>query len=59
MSACIGSVARGVAAVPGVAGVEVDLADGLVQVRWGPGFAGLSAVYDAIDDAGYSVVRDG
>jgi copper chaperone CopZ len=58
-AACIGSVARGVAAVPGVAGVEVDLADGLVQVRWGPGFAGLSAVYDAIDDAGYSVVRDG
>lgn len=58
-AACIGSVARSVSAVPGVAGVEVDLSDGLVQVRWGPGFAGLPAVYDAIADAGYTVVRDG
>jgi copper chaperone CopZ len=50
---CVDAVSREVAAVPGVTGVEVDLATGRVEVS-GEGFTD-EAVAAAVDEAGYEL----
>jgi copper chaperone CopZ len=50
---CVDAVSREVAAVPGVTGVEVDLATGRVEVS-GEGFTD-EAVAAAVDQAGYEL----
>jgi copper chaperone CopZ len=50
---CVRAVTAEVSAVPGVAGVDVDLAAGAVRVT-GDGVS-EDAVRDAIDEAGYAV----
>jgi len=60
---CVSSVTEEVGAVPGVTGVKVDLATGLVTVEGadpvdGPvvGTADGTAITAAIEEAGYEVV---
>jgi copper chaperone len=52
---CVRSVTEEVGAVPGVEGVEVDLASGRMVVR-GDGVDD-AAVRAAVDEAGYAVVE--
>jgi copper chaperone len=52
---CVSKVRRRLLALPGVGTVEVDLASGLVTLRWGEAFAGLDEVHQAILDLGYEV----
>jgi copper chaperone len=52
---CVMSVTEEVQRVPGVASVDIDLESGRVVVR-GDAFSD-EAVRDAVDDAGYEVVR--
>ena len=52
--ACVDKVQRGVAAVPGVGVVAVDLADGSVTLRWRDGFPGIERVREVIADLGYT-----
>lgn len=49
---CVSSVTEEVSEVPGVTGVEVDLASGSMVVT---GDAEASAVRAAVEEAGYSV----
>lgn len=51
---CVGAVTRALEAVPGVTGVQVDLADGLVRVQ---GKADPVTLSQAVRDAGYGVVE--
>ena len=51
---CALSVTEEVSQVPGVTGIDVDVAAGRVLVR-GEGFSD-DAVRDAVDEAGYDVV---
>jgi copper chaperone CopZ len=48
---CVSSAARALEAVPGVTGVQVDLASGLAQVE---GSAAAAALVAAVQGAGYS-----
>lgn len=50
---CVSSVKEEVGAVPGVTGVEVDLASGRVDVSGGP--LDDAAVRAAVEEAGYQV----
>ncbi|MEU0564609.1 heavy-metal-associated domain-containing protein [Nonomuraea sp. NPDC005983] len=52
---CVSSVTEEVGQVPGVAGVEVDLATGLVTVT-GEGALDDAAIAAAVEEAGYEVV---
>jgi copper chaperone len=52
---CVGKISRGVGGLAGVQAVEVDLASGLVQLRWGAGFPGMDAVRERILELGYDV----
>ncbi|WP_319457151.1 MULTISPECIES: cation transporter [unclassified Mycobacterium] len=49
---CVAAITSAVSALPGVTGVDVDLADGAVHVS---GTADDAAVAAAIEDAGYDV----
>jgi copper chaperone len=51
---CARSVTEEVEQVPGVAGVEVDLQGGRVDVR-GDGFSD-EAIFEAVEEAGYEVL---
>ncbi|MDX6744004.1 heavy-metal-associated domain-containing protein [Actinocorallia sp. A-T 12471] len=53
---CVSSVREEVAEVPGVTGVEVDLARGLLTVT-GDGPVDAAAVGAAVAEAGYAVVE--
>ncbi|MFZ5479270.1 MAG: heavy-metal-associated domain-containing protein [Myxococcota bacterium] len=55
--ACVGKVRRKVGELAGVQEVDVDLANGRVQVRWGEGFGGLEVVRERIVRLGYEVVE--
>ena len=50
---CVRSVTEEVSEVPGVAGVEVDLASGRLVVE---GDAPVDAIRAAVDEAGYALV---
>jgi copper chaperone len=49
---CVASITTAVTALPGVTGVDVDLAAGAVRVDGTPDAAAVTA---AIEDAGYDV----
>ena len=49
---CVTAITSAVTSLPGVAGVDVDLAAGVVRVDGNPD---ASAVSSAIEDAGYDV----
>lgn len=53
---CVNSVKNLVGALPGVAGVEVDLASGRVTVAHDPALASREAISSAIVDGGYQVL---
>jgi copper chaperone len=53
---CVNSVKRLVSALPGVSGVEVDLASGKVAVSHDPGQTGAQAIRAAIEGGGYQVI---
>ncbi|MER5324676.1 heavy-metal-associated domain-containing protein [Streptosporangium roseum] len=52
---CVSSVKEEVGGVPGVTGVEVDLATGLLTVD-GEGPVDTAAIVAAVEEAGYGVV---
>jgi len=53
---CVASVTEEVSAVPGVTGVQVDLASGRVEVT-ADGALDDEAVVAAVEEAGYEVTR--
>lgn len=55
---CVSAVTSEVSQVPGVTGVEVDLASGAVTVT-SDGPLDRAAVAAAVDEAGYAVVESG
>jgi len=52
---CVNSVRNLVSALPGVAGVQVDLASGRVEVIHDPALADAPAIRQAIEGGGYQV----
>lgn len=54
---CVSSVKRLVSALPGVAGVEVDLASGQVAVRHDVAQTGADGIRAAIESGGYQVIN--
>jgi copper chaperone len=52
---CVNSVKNLLAAVPGVSGVEVDLASGRVTVAHPAGATAVAALKQAVLDGGYGV----
>lgn len=55
---CSQTVESAVSKVPGVVSVDANFATDEAQVRYNPAVADRDDVYDAIEDAGYSPVRD-
>lgn len=53
---CVAAVTREVTAIPGVTGVDVDLAAGTVTTRSDASLE-LAAVRAAVDEAGYDLVE--
>lgn len=53
-AACALTVERSVMKVPGVKQVNVSAASGTARVQWQPGVAKLSAIAQAVNDAGYT-----
>lgn len=53
--ACVRSVTKALARVPGIARVDVDLLTGNIRIAHGDGFPGLPTVHQAIDLAGYDL----
>lgn len=53
---CVNAVTEEVSALPGVEEVQINLTDGLVNVRSGQALD-FSAVDAAVDEAGYKLVR--
>jgi copper ion binding protein len=51
---CVNAVSTEIGKLPGVAGVQVDLASGLVTVRSAAALD-QAAVADAVDEAGYQL----
>jgi copper chaperone len=52
---CVNSVKQLVSALPGIAGVEVDLASGRVDVTHDPAQSDRQAICEAIINGGYGV----
>lgn len=52
---CVNSVKNLVSALPGVTGVQVDLASGRVEVSHDPARADAQAIRQAIEGGGYQV----
>lgn len=53
---CERAVKQALGEVPGVEDVQVSLAEGKVDVAYDPAQAGLPALKEAIEEAGYDVV---
>jgi copper chaperone len=51
---CVATITSAVSALPGVTGVDVDLAGGVVRVDGTPDVTAVGAV---IDDAGYELAQ--
>jgi copper chaperone len=51
---CVAAITSAVSGLPGVTGVDVDLADGVVRIDGTPEPTVVSA---AVEDAGYDVAR--
>jgi copper chaperone len=52
---CVNSVKNLVGALPGIDGVDIDLASGRVEVRHDPAQADAAAIRAAIEDGGYGI----
>jgi copper chaperone len=52
---CVNSVKNLVGALPGIAGIEIDLASGRVEVKHDPAQADAAAIRSAIEDGGYGI----
>ncbi len=52
---CVSSVKRALAAIDGVEGTDVNLANGEVKVTYDPARVGVSSLRDAMRGAGYEV----
>jgi Cu+-exporting ATPase len=55
---CSQTVESAVSKVSGVVSVDANFATDEAQVRYNPAVADREAIYDAIEDAGYSPIRD-
>ncbi len=53
---CVASVRNLLTALPGVAGVEVDLANGRVEIEHDPARVDPAAIRQAIEAGGYQVL---
>jgi copper chaperone len=54
---CVMAIKRSVSKVPGVGGVDIDLAKKTVSATFDPALAGPDQVKKAIEAAGYRVVE--
>lgn len=52
---CVNSVKNLVGALPGIDGIDIDLASGRVEVRHDPAQADAAAIRAAIEDGGYGI----
>ena len=52
---CVRAVTNAVSALPGIAGVSVDLASGTVEVNYDPLVTPLDKIKAEIEDQGYSI----
>jgi Cu+-exporting ATPase len=55
---CSATVERAVSSLPGVLSVDANFAADEARVRYDPASTTVEAVYDAVEDAGYSPVRE-
>ncbi len=53
---CVRAIAKAVGALPGIAGVSVDLKAGTVTVEYDPARSPLDKIKSEIEDQGYDVV---
>ncbi len=54
---CVNSVKNLLAALPGVGGINIDLASGQVDVEHDPAQVAADTIRAAIEDGGYEVIR--
>ncbi len=52
---CVNSVKNLVSALPGIAGIEIDLASGRVEVKHDPALSDAGAIRASIEDGGYGI----
>jgi len=52
---CVNSVKNLVGALPGIAGIEIDLASGKVEIQHDPAQSDAAAIRTAIEDGGYGI----
>lgn len=52
---CVNSVKNLVGALPGIDGIDIDLASGRVEIRHDPAQADAAAIRAAIEDGGYGI----
>ena len=57
-ASCVEANERAIESVPGVLRAEVNLATDEATVEYNPADAGLAAVHDAVEEAGYEPVRE-
>jgi copper chaperone len=54
---CVNSVRNLVGALPGIAGIEIDLASGKVEIQHDPALSDAAAIRAAIEDGGYGIAN--
>lgn len=54
---CVGSVKKVLEPIPGVTNVDVTLENGEVVITYDPSMAGADQFRNAVNDAGYEVVK--
>lgn len=52
---CVNSVKNLVGALPGIAGIDIDLASGRVEISHDPALVDVVAIRAAIEDGGYGI----
>ena len=52
---CVNSVRNLVGALPGIAGVEIDLASGKVEIKHDPALCDAATIRAAIEEGGYGI----
>jgi len=52
---CVNSVKNLVGALPGIDGIDIDLASGRVEIRHDPAQADAATIRAAIEDGGYGI----
>jgi copper chaperone len=54
---CVATIKREVGALPGVAGVEADMATKQVDVRYDPSCVSLAQIEATLEEAGYPIQK--